>query len=462
MAKGFHQKFGIHYDETYAPCVTMQTLKMLISLAATTKMELFQYDVEGAFLHPKLDKPLILVDEENQLYICYHTIYGLKQSAAYWNRDLHIELERLGMRRSEVDPCLYTRTTEEGTLMMAVWVDDVVGAATNRKLIDDFLKDFRYNFSEGGEFDYVLRIRIFQDGNTVALSQSAAIEDIAAQYKVLDANPVYTPMALEAYSRDQMPEKDSEEFLEMSKIPYRNLLGSLLYIAGISRPDINTAVSILSQFAANPARAHWKALKRILKYLYTTRDRKLTYGVDGADQLKWMHDPLHDALSFYVDANHGGCKDTGRSTSGLLMIMNGDCVHHKSKKQNKVCNSTAAAEMYAIAKAARQAKVFRETYFDLSNIWQKTINIYTDSLVVIKMLERGTMSQATKHLHLAFHEIKEHVDAGHIKLIHVAGTDNPADILTKPLGRVLHDKHCNTIFRDDYKRWSRIVSRQAS
>ena len=68
------------------------------------------------------------------------------------------------------------------------------------------------------------------------------------------------------------------------------------------------------------------------------------------------------------------------------------------------------------------------------------------------------MSLSTKHLHLAFHEIKEHIDEGHIKLIHVAGTDNPADLLTKPLGRVLHEKHANTIFRDDFKRWSRIAS----
>jgi ribonuclease HI len=262
----------------------------------------------------------------------------------------------------------------------------------------------------------------------------------------------------ETYSKDQMPEKDSKEFAEMSKVPYRNLLGSLLYIGGISRPDINTAVSILSQFAANPARMHWKALKRVLSYLYTTKNRRLTYGVDAEAQRKWIHDPDHDALSFYVDANHGGCKDTGRSTTGILMIMNGDCVHHKSKKQKLVCNSTAAAELYAVAKAARWADVFRRTYFHLSDMWQKTINIFTDSQVVIKMLERGTMSLSTKHLHLAFHEIKEHIDEGHIKLIHVAGTDNPADLLTKPLGRVLHEKHANTIFRDDFKRWSRIAS----
>lgn len=459
VAKGFYQKKGVHYDETFAPCISIQALKMLISFATTTKMELFQYDVEGAFLHPKLDEPLILVDEEGQMYVCYHTIYGLKQSAHFWNRDLHRELERLGMKRSEVDQCLYSRETEKGTLIMGVWVDDVVGAATNRELIDDFLKEFSYNFSEGGEFDHILRIRIFKDGDTVGLNQAAAIEDIAVKYKMQDANPVATPMVLnEVFSKEQMPEEGTDEALLMNKTPYRNLLGSLMYISGITRPDIAKSVNVLAQFASNPGQIHWKALKRILNYLHSTKDRKLTYGVDAAHQREWLNDPNHQALSFYVDANHGGCKDTGRSTTGLICVLNGDCVHHKCNRQKKVCNSTAAAELYAVAKAARKADEIRRIYFHLSNYWQKRITIYTDSQVVKKMLERGTMTNTTKHLHLAFHEIKELIDSGSIKLVHIAGTDNPSDLLTKPLGRVVHEKHTGTILRDDYKAWKSNAS----
>ena len=94
----------------------------------------------------------------------------------------------------------------------------------------------------------------------------------------------------------------------------------------------------------------------------------------------------------------------------------------------------------------------------LSNHWQKRITIYTDSQVAKKMLERGTMTNTTKHLHLAFHEIKELIDSGSIKLVHIAGTDNPSDLLTKPLGRVVHEKHTGTILRDDYKAWKSNAS----
>ena len=456
VAKGFHQKYGVHYTETYAPCIELSTLRMLISHASNDNMNLFQFDVEGAFLHPLLDEPLLIVDEEGQLYVCFHTLYGLKQSAAYWNRDLHNELVRLGMQPSEADPCLYTRHTDEGVIMLGVWVDDVIGAASNQKLIDDFLNDFKYDFSEGGEFDYCLRIRVYHHEGATCLNQSAAIEDLAAQYRVSDSNPIYTPMEHGAdYNKTQMPAEHSDEQLEMSKKPYRNLLGSLLYISGITRPDITTAISILSRFCSNPGVAHWKALKRILIYLFHSRQRSLVYGANNDNLPDHVPSGL-GPLSYYVDANHGGCSDTGHSTSGSLLFLNGDCIHHKSKKQNKVCNSTAAAELYAVAQAARTATHMRQIHFDISNVWQRCIPIYTDSQVVVKMIHKGNLSGATKHLRLAFHEVKELVDSSDIQLIHIPGVDNPADILTKPLHRSAHEKHTSTILRDDSSTWSLI------
>ena len=85
---------------------------------------------------------------------------------------------------------------------------------------------------------------------------------------------------------------------------------------------------------------------------------------------------------------------------------------------------------------------------EMSDYYQKTVPFYTDSQVVVKMIEKGHLSNATKHLRISFHEIKEKVDEGTISLIHIPGTENPADLLTKPLPRETHEKHMNVILGD--------------
>ena len=141
--------------------------------------------------------------------------------------------------------------------------------------------------------------------------------------------------------------------------------------------------------------------------------------------------------------------DTGRSTSGVIVTLNGDCVMYKCKAQKKVCNSTAAAELYALADASRMVGQLQQIYFDISDCWQKSVKIFTDSQVVVKMLERGTLSNATKHLRLAYCEIKEAIDEHNIEISHIAGAENPADLLTKALPKTTHEYHTQALLQDD-------------
>ena len=179
----------------------------------------------------------------------------------------------------------------------------------------------------------------------------------------------------------------------------------------------------------------------------------MTYGTQKEGMRRSIGNPDHHPIQFYVDANHGGCPDSGRSTTGVIMVQLGDCVYHKVRKQGKVCNSTCAAELYAVAEAARMASYVRNLYFEITNTACPMIYIWTDSQVVCKLLKRGNLKDRTKHLHLAFHEIKEMIDKGEIKLMHIPGKENPADLLTKPLPRVTHEKHTKTVLRDDYDEW---------
>ena len=131
------------------------------------------------------------------------------------------------------------------------------------------------------------------------------------------------------------------------------------------------------------------------------------------------------------------------------MTLFGDTILCKSKRQGKVSNSTAMAELHAIATAARKADHYREVLFDLCGNLQKTIPIMTDSQAVVKMLDRGNLSNQTKHLRISFHEIKELRDRGEITTEHIPGNDNRADICTKPLPRVTHEKHTSSLLNDE-------------
>ena len=150
----------------------------------------------------------------------------------------------------------------------------------------------------------------------------------------------------------------------------------------------------------------------------------------------------------YVDADHGGCLDTGRSTSGTIVTLFGDTILCKSKRQGKVSNSTTMAELHALVDGSRKHDAFRTILFELTEFYQKTIEVKTDSQTVIKILDRDALHGRTKHLRLSFREMKEYIANGNIIANHIPGESNPSDICTKPLPRETHEKHRDFIFND--------------
>ena len=248
------------------------------------------------------------------------------------------------------------------------------------------------------------------------------------------------------FSKMQCPEPGSEEHKYMQKVPYRSLLGSLGYIAQITRGDIMFAVHKLAAFSNNPGKIHWAALKRILVYLYHTRHRRLVFGTNG--HLHDLTDPQAEPIQVFCDAGHGGCLDTAKSTSGALITVFGDCIDASSRKQGKVANSTGMAELYALDDVTRNHESYRNLLFDMTDFYQKTIVTHTDSQVILKQIDRGELSRRTKHLRLAFEAVKDRVADGHISLIHVDGKNNPSDLFTKPLPLEDFARHVNFLLND--------------
>jgi hypothetical protein len=209
------------------------TIKLVLAVAAHFNMVCFQFDVEGAFLLPDIDHVVYIADEQGNYYRCHKTLYGLKQSPRVWNQDLDTELKQHGMIQSKHDPCLYTRRTERGWMIMASWVDDCVGACTVPAQRDEFYKNFRYPFSSTSDLDYCLKIKVdhMVDDNgdvLIGLSQPISIEAIAHEYSVQDSNPVSTPMQANAkFSKLQSPSPGTPEHEYMEKVPHTETSSAL-------------------------------------------------------------------------------------------------------------------------------------------------------------------------------------------------------------------------------------------
>ena len=136
-----------------------------------------------------------------------------------------------------------------------------------------------------------------------------------------------------------------DEVQEMRTVPYISAVGSLLYLAISTRPDIAYAVSVLARFNTNPGKAHWAAVKHLFRYLKGSMDYKLSYSPDPSTSEMFVS---------YSDADHGGDKDTGYSTGAYVVKMGTGAVSWRSKLQEVVTLSTTEAEYIAACHAGQE------------------------------------------------------------------------------------------------------------
>jgi len=217
------------------------------------------------------------------------------------------------------------------------------------------------------------------------------------------------------YSKDQCPSQPISA-------PYQEACGHILWPAIISRPDVQFAIGILSQFTQNPADVHWTAVKRVMRYLYTTRDLWLTMG--GRDP----------TIEGYVDANWAS-QPHRHSISGHAFRVGIGVVTWSSKKQDLVALSSTEAEYIAAALAAREICWLRTFGHELGILHGSPTTLHIDNQSTIALTKDNKFHARTKHIDVRYHFIREAVNAGHISVRYIPTEDNLADILTKPLTR---------------------------
>ena len=206
----------------------------------------------------------------------------------------------------------------------------------------------------------------------------------------------------------------------MKKVPYREAVGSLMYAAVATRPDITFAISTLSQFLENPGLLHWEAVKRVLRYLSGTKTHALTYGNE--------HHDLHS----YTDAD-GASQDHRHAISGYAFLIDSAAISWASRKQELVTLSTAEAKYVATTHAAKECIWLRQLTSQLfTNVTSPTI-LHCDNQAAIHPATDDNYHARTKHIDIRFHFIRQTIMDGAINIVYCPTQDMTADILTKAL-----------------------------
>ena len=367
-------------------------------------------------------------DRKGWVWRLLRALYGLKQAARNWYKALCKALEALGFTRSETDHGVFFKKNGNDIIILAVHVDDCTVTGNSQVLIDKFMVEMNekhYKLTDTGPASWLLGIKISRDlmKKTLSLSQHSYIEGIITKFNFNDLKPLATPMDPSApLLKSQSPSK-LEDIAKMKNVPYREAVGSLMYAAMGTCPDIAFATSTVAQFCENPGWAHWEAVKKIFRYLMGTKDLELIYG--GEER----------GLLGYVDAD-GASQEHRRAISGYVFMVDGGAVSWSSKKQELVTLSTAEAEYVAQTHAAKEALWLRSLLTELFGALDGPTTLFSDSKSAIALAKDGHYHARTKHIDIRYHFIRYIIEAEAIKLVYCSTDNMTADTLTKALPSV--------------------------
>jgi len=425
VAKGYSQRYGLDYTETFSPVVRYASVRLLMAIAVSKRMKIHQMDVITAYLQSDLEEKIFMEQPENYQdgtkRVCrlMKSIYGLKQSGLNWNTRLDSELTRYGLFKSKLDPCVYFDKSRD--LMMAIYVDDfLIFYKTNediKKLRTHLLEKFK--MKDLGPARSCLGIRINVLDNRIELDQSSYIQEVLLRFGMADCKAVGTPSDTSEKLSNTV-EKDTKDLT--GKVPYQEAVGSILYLAQCTRPDVAFATNNVSRFNGKHSEKHWMAVKRILRYLRGTIDRKLVFSNSQANILR-----------VYCDSDWASEQDERKSCTGFVATLSGGAVSWCSKRQPIVALSSTEAEYIALSSAVGDAIWIKQLMQELGT--PPKVIILCDNQSAIKLAKSDAFRPRTKHIDVRYHYIRNYVTDGSIKIEHVSTNLMAADSLTKSVSK---------------------------
>lgn len=449
-------------------------------LAVINKYNLYacHLDVKTAFLNGVLEEEIYMeipdgleVDEDmKRTKVCKlnKALYGLKISPKKWNKRFSEEAQMLGLENDLHEPCLFTWRKEGKMAVILLYVDDMLLAGNDLEKLEEIKRHLSrvFEMKDLGEPKNYLGIIIERnkEDKYMFIHQTKYIRNILERFNMKECKPHSTPMVTRQVSNRYKKRKlEDQEFRdinlkeEIKRVPYREAIGSLMYLANATRPDITFAVNYLARKQMEPTEEDWLEVKRVFRYLRGTADMGL------------MFRGKSDELESLTDASFRDCQDS-TSTGGYIIKLFGDAVAWRSHKQSYVTLSTCQAEYLAMSETCQELisldksirQITGKTFFPIT-VWCDNksagdctkkdgchkLKMFDDNLEEIKssLIEREETGNR-KHMaetHGDF--VKQCVDQNKVKIEWIETKENLADIMTKPLPletfRYLRDRIVN-------------------
>lgn len=428
VAQGFTQRSGIDYNETFAPVVKFNSIRLIIAIAVARNLPIHQFDIKTAFLRGDLEEQIYMKfptgfernDQdtgEDLICLLKKSIYGLKQSARCWYSKVDSFLLSKGYKRLESDHSVYMKPDS----ILAIYVDDII-VVGNDTIKTDLSRE--YEIQDLGKAKFILGIELDYNGSTetnqvVTLRQSKYIYEILNRFNMLDCKPVASPM-------DPGIDVSDDSADELTNEPYNELIGSLIYLIQCTRPDISYAVGLLSRHLKSPTRRDWERAKRVLRYLKGTIDYGVQYETKNGK----------DELVLYSDADYAGDKETRRSTTGYVSVFAGGPITWKSQFQKTVALSTMEAEYMALSAGVQEIIWMRRLMKELEeDNGTKPTTIYCDNQSTICFTKDPVHHQRSKHIDVRYHFARQAQEENVVAVKYIPTELMVADPLTKPCNK---------------------------
>ncbi|GJW68681.1 retrovirus-related pol polyprotein from transposon TNT 1-94 [Tanacetum coccineum] len=267
-----------------------------------------------------------------------------------------------------------------------------------------------------GQMSFFLGLQVSQNPGGIFINQSKFALEILKKFGMDSCDPVDTPMV------DRLKLDEDPLGILVDQTRFRSMVGSLMYLTA-SRPDLVFVVCMCARYQASPTKKHLEALKRVFRYLRGTINWGLWYSKDTAME-----------LTAYADADHTGCQDTRRSTSGSAQFFRDKLVSWSSKKQKSTAISTTEAEYIAMSGCCAQILWMRSQLTDYDFFFNK-IPLYCDNRIAIALCCNNVQHSRSKHIDIQHHFIREQVEKGVVEFYFVTTDYQLADIFTKALPR---------------------------
>lgn len=428
VIKGFTQKKGVDFFDTFSPVIKIGTIRTLMALAAIHDLIVHQIDVKTAFLNGDLEEEIniaqpegfVMKGQENKVCKLKKSIYGLRQASKDWYKKFDVTLKSNGFAVNASDSCLYSKMFESSCVIICLYVDDMLIVGSNIEVVNDtkiFLSNM-FEMKDLGEADVILGIRLKKTDGGYSLSQSHYVEIFLKKFDSFDVLPCKTPY-------DASVELVKNNGPSVSQEKYAKIIGSVMFLMNSTRPDIAYAMSRLSRYNHNPGNSHWNALSRLLRYLRGTMDVCLHFS------------RFPNVLEGYSDANWVSDNDEINSTAGYVFVLGGGAISWKSSKQSCIARSTMESEFIALELAGQEAEWLRNLLAEIPFCGGRSslVSLHCDSQAALGLATNSNFKGKKRHLRIRHGVLRQLLKNGVISLDYVRSERNLADPLIKGLPR---------------------------